>query len=1060
MFVNCTNLNYVKCLATDISADNCTTNWLANVAATGTFVKAATMNDWTVGLDANDDVSGIPQGWTVEDYSTEPAKIAYAVQTQSNYYYLYFTYRTEELEVGGSFTPEGSSTAETITGLWSGDEVTDYQNGPAWYSGYGWAQKVIKVNIESSFRDVKPKNGRAWFQGMRNIILFNGLDNLDTSEMTDMGFMFSACKCSDLSAIANFNTSKVTNMEWMFQNCTFTSLDLSGWDVSHVTDMKNMFRGCSKVKTLNVAGWNTANVENMAVMFYACNALKSLDLSSWNTSKITSTEAMFYNCNNLSTLTLGSGWDMSHVTSMEDIFYGCEDLGNTLDVSFWNTGNVENMSAMFYGCTGLYSLDVSHWNTAKVTDMSSMFYNCNFLNPLDVSNWDTGNVTDMRAMFSSCYNLGALDVSGWNTSNVGSMNYMFSNCRALSALDVSGWDTGKVGHMDNMFENCSTLGTLDISHWDMSKVVEVYSMFSGCAMLESVDMSVLSTCSAINLNSMFKDCSALTTLNLTNLYTGNVTNMGSMFSGCTQLKEVFVSNLWKTTKVTTDDDMFTGCAAIVGEDGTTYDEANVTKDYAHYNAGGYLRNGGDITFGPQPYVIYDADNTTVYLTYSDQMLAATDTFTPDGTSTPVTINNLWYGEAAITPISYSSVWARYASEATKVVIEPAFSQARPTSTADWFAWMGSLENISGMEYLNTSEVTSMYGMFRGCYALTSIDVSHFDTQNVTDMGWMFYNCREVQSLDMSGWNTANVERMNVMFSDFGAKTLDLSSWNTAKVKTMPQMFSTPSLQAVYIGDGWTTAAVENPYDPVTQLSYQMFAYCTSIIGEDGTTYSEAAAKDQTVAHDGAGGLMRRHHDSYTVTIPSSGIATFSADRNVSIPAGLNAYTCTTYNEGTKTINAPDLSGSVIPFETDVLLTGTAGETYTLTATTGEAEAIENNALVAVTVPTHVAQTAGDYTNFMLSSGSFVKIKDDTADKKMPANKAYLQVLTDQLPTDPNAVIGINWGEGGTTDISTFHTMPSSISDGIYDLSGRKVTAEQLQNGIYIINGKKVYIQKR
>ena len=60
MFRDCDSLNYIKCLATDISASNCTDNWLSHVAETGTFVKAASMTDWTTG-------NGIPEGWTVEN---------------------------------------------------------------------------------------------------------------------------------------------------------------------------------------------------------------------------------------------------------------------------------------------------------------------------------------------------------------------------------------------------------------------------------------------------------------------------------------------------------------------------------------------------------------------------------------------------------------------------------------------------------------------------------------------------------------------------------------------------------------------------------------------------------------------------------------------------------------------------------------------------------------------------------------------------------------------------------------------------------------------------------
>lgn len=64
MFASCTSLNNITCLATDISASNCTTNWLNIVSSTGTFTKAASMSSWTTGVD------GIPTNWTVQNYSS------------------------------------------------------------------------------------------------------------------------------------------------------------------------------------------------------------------------------------------------------------------------------------------------------------------------------------------------------------------------------------------------------------------------------------------------------------------------------------------------------------------------------------------------------------------------------------------------------------------------------------------------------------------------------------------------------------------------------------------------------------------------------------------------------------------------------------------------------------------------------------------------------------------------------------------------------------------------------------------------------------------------------
>lgn len=63
MFASCSNLNYVKCLATNISATQSTVYWLSGVAATGTFVKDASMSTWTTGD------RGIPSGWTVQNNS-------------------------------------------------------------------------------------------------------------------------------------------------------------------------------------------------------------------------------------------------------------------------------------------------------------------------------------------------------------------------------------------------------------------------------------------------------------------------------------------------------------------------------------------------------------------------------------------------------------------------------------------------------------------------------------------------------------------------------------------------------------------------------------------------------------------------------------------------------------------------------------------------------------------------------------------------------------------------------------------------------------------------------
>lgn len=98
MFNGCKQLNYVKCLATDISAGGSTGSWLVGVSPTGTFVKADGMNDWT------NDYRGIPEGWTVKNESEMPSGIGAALMTnnqnKNNHVYDLYGRRVEQSAKG------------------------------------------------------------------------------------------------------------------------------------------------------------------------------------------------------------------------------------------------------------------------------------------------------------------------------------------------------------------------------------------------------------------------------------------------------------------------------------------------------------------------------------------------------------------------------------------------------------------------------------------------------------------------------------------------------------------------------------------------------------------------------------------------------------------------------------------------------------------------------------------------------------------------------------------------------------------------------------------------
>ena len=225
--------------------------------------------------------------------------------------------------------------------------------------------------------------------------------------------------------LSNFDTSNVTNMGFMFLGMSnLTTLNLSNFDTSKVTNMARMFVGMSNLTSLNLSNFDTSNVTNMGSMFSLMSSLTALNLSNFDTSKVTNMQAMFQGMSNLTTLNLSS-FNTSKVTDMSDMFAEMHSL-TTLDLSNFNTSKVTNMSEMFRNMSNLTSLNLSSFNTSKVTDMSHMFFNVYNLTTLDLSSIDTSQVTNMSEMFCDMSNLITLDLSNFDTSQVKDMDLMFS----------------------------------------------------------------------------------------------------------------------------------------------------------------------------------------------------------------------------------------------------------------------------------------------------------------------------------------------------------------------------------------------------------------------------------------------------------------------------------------------------------------------------------------------------------------------------------------------------------------------------------------------------------
>ena len=372
-------------------------------------------------------------------------------------------------------------------------------------------------------------------------VKIEGLENLDTGNVSDMSNMFYSCNKITSLDVSKFDTSSVKSMDYMFYDCSkLTSLDLSNFNTSKVTNMYVMFKGCGEITSLDLSNFNTSNVTNMEMMFYKCGGLTSIDISKFDTSNVTNMYMMFDSCGKLMSLDV-SGFDTSNVKSMNSMFCACSGL-TSLDVSRFDTSNVKSMDSMFHSCSGLTSLDLSNFNTGNVTIMTYMFYGCRGLASLDVSRFDTSNVKSMDSMFRSCSGLTSLDVSNFDTSKVTDMSRMFSGCSELTSLDVSKFDTSNVTNMRNMFSDCHSLTNIDVSKFDTSNVTDMSDMFYNCSKLTSLNVSNFNTSKVTNMSNMFCNCSELTSLDASKFDTSNVKYMAYMFFGCKKLVSLNLQN--------------------------------------------------------------------------------------------------------------------------------------------------------------------------------------------------------------------------------------------------------------------------------------------------------------------------------------------------------------------------------------------------------------------------------------------------------------------------------------------------------------------------------------
>ena len=396
--------------------------------------------------------------------------------------------------------------------------------------------KISKVVFEASFANARPTSCYAWFQNFIKLKQIEGIENL--------------------------NTENVTNMSDMFYSCSgLISLDVTHFNTANVTSMRGMFDGCSGLISLDVTHFNTANVTSMSYMFDGCSGLISLDVTNFNTANVTDMSYMFYGCNKLKEIYVSDKFVTDDVISSEYMFMGCSSLSGDID---WKSVKVSNKT--YAKTDGGYFRDKAYDNRpwVKFAD-GTLTFRCGYKKTLGENEYELNSGEEKPAWETNKKNISQV-VFEASFANARPTNCYawFQNFENLKQIEgIENLNTANVTDMSYMFKNCSNLAELDVTHFNTAKVTAMTGMFSGC--------------------------SNLTELDLTHFNTENVTNMWLMFYGCESLTTIYVSDDFVITNITYKTySLFYGCEKLKGAI-DKYDNSKIDGTYANYKTGYFTK---------------------------------------------------------------------------------------------------------------------------------------------------------------------------------------------------------------------------------------------------------------------------------------------------------------------------------------------------------------------------------------------------------------------------------------------------------------------------------------
>ena len=766
----------------------------------------------------------------------------------------------------------------------------------------GYNTAIQKVVIDPSMKDAPMTSMRRLFfggfdsdAGIYSTLLYvtaiEGLENLNTANVTNMSEMFMSCNNLESIDLSSFNTSNVTNMDFMFYNCvSLESLDLNSFDIGNLKSAYCMFQQCESLQTIY------------------CNA-------DWSTStKLTDSSNMFAYCTNL---VGGSGTPYyiddvdctfarpdggpdapGYFTSRDPQVYTVFDGDHTLTYYYDDKYVLTNPYCELYDpINEPWKLRFSTYNeqiTEAVIDPSMANANLTSLNCFfsgsghslinlatikGLENLNTANVEDMSAMFFCCYGLKTIDLTLLNTKKLTNTNQMFSHCGNLTTIYCyEDWTTQLVKSED-MFLDCTSLrgGTWPYLMYDRSKTdgayarpcdetasgyftkteAQMYTEFDEATgtltyYFDDKRMRRTGVTELCDASSRFDDYSdkVVKAVIDPSMKNSTRTSLESLFYGEYSLDRgeyITLSNLTtikgmenlNTAIVENISKMFMGCSSLKVLDLSSFNIDKVKSGYSIFNGCNSLTTifcDQDWSENPnltgQDYVFLYCDNLvggqgTIFDGYKTSIAYAR----PDGgTEAPGYFTRK--DDMVYTLFDEATGTLTYRYDDQFDVSNPYVEFYNPVYHPDAERFVGYNKKVMKAVIdpsMKDANLTSLNSMFFGGAGSTGITA--------------LPNMKSIEGLEYL--NTANVTDMGNMFLGCNAiETLDVSTFDVSQVTDMTFMFnSCYALMTIFCDDDWSVS-------PALTKDTGMFTASKLLVGGQGTDYDSSKVDRSYARPDG------------------------------------------------------------------------------------------------------------------------------------------------------------------------------------------------------------------